>query len=115
MRELQRKYIYLPFALISVLIFLLLRKQPWEYIMLFTIGLFFGSSLKNKLKLIVIISLIFYLIATIFDPILKPILDLAFKVNTVPFSTSINVNTLLLLLFWIGFYLGGKDIGIKKQ
>ena len=115
MSKLQRKHLYFTLALISALFLIFLRKQPWEYILIFTTGLFLGSSFKDKLKLIVILSIFVYLVAAIFDPILKPILDSAFTVSTVTFNTSIKVNTVLLLLFWLGLYLGRKEIGIKKQ
>ncbi|OGY49108.1 MAG: hypothetical protein A3D39_01655 [Candidatus Buchananbacteria bacterium RIFCSPHIGHO2_02_FULL_39_17] len=99
--------IYFIAAIVFALLFIVLRRQPFEYFLLVVLGLFIGSFFQDKLKIIFIVSSLMWFLASFFDPIFRPILKFGF--NTVGFLwQSVVLNSILLALFWIGFYIGKK-------
>ena len=94
-------------AFLIALLFLYFRKQPWEYLLVLTTGLFLGTVLASRKKIILIVSIILTVLIFFLDITLKSWLDQALRVNTVgTIFASVFLNTLLFLLFWAGFYAG---------
>ena len=100
------------FVLTSAIIFIAVKKQPWEYVTAFLAGIFWGNFDKAK-KWVVVISFLTVIGAIIFDPYIKPLVDKMLGVNTVgSLGGSLLINSFVFLLFWMG-YLSSEKIKEK--
>ena len=96
-------------AVLSAIVWLIFKRIPSEHVMTIMAGCFAASVWGKYQRNVIIGAFLLFVMATIFDPLLKPFLDRIFSVNTVGTMTvSFFFNFLLLFFFVIGFFIGKK-------
>ena len=97
-------------ALCVAVLTALIRKQPWEYILLFSGGLSLGAMFPDRWKMFASATFAAWFAISVLDPLLKPWLDDALGIVTVSGWWSLVINGLLAITFFVGFLLGARIV-----